>query len=128
MLLVQVKLEHFRKYMASVGVHLEKFQHIIDHGVNEAQQGQLLGKERALKMKICLKIGVSKLISYFFLFCVDATPRDKAPTGLAQALVEVPLQYFREDFTLDWDLLGAIDSPEKQQVVVEELSSQLVSI
>ena len=42
-------------------------------------------------------------------------------------MVEVPLQYFREDFSPDWDLLGPIDSAEKQQIVVEELSSQLVS-
>ena len=37
------------------------------------------------------------------------------------------MQYFREDFTLDWELLGAIDNPDNQQAVEEELSSQLVS-
>ena len=55
------------------------------------------------------------------------SPKNAPQSGLAQAMVEVPMQYFREDFTLDWELLGAIDNPDNQQAVEEELSSQLVS-
>ena len=57
-----------------------------------------------------------------------STPTQSTPTGIDQAVVDIPLQYFREDFFLDWDLLGPIDTPEQQQVVVDELSSQLVCI
>jgi hypothetical protein len=95
-----VKIGDFARYLRTVGASLAQY---------EAVQGEAPAPRQSTD-------GAA------------STPtKARPPDGLAQAMTEVPLQYFRQDFSLDWDLLGPIDTPEEQQAVVEELSAQLVS-
>ncbi|KAH7622162.1 putative Vacuolar protein sorting-associated protein 54, chloroplastic [Nannochloris sp. 'desiccata'] len=103
-----VNINDFKRYLASIGKNLEQFEN--SKGA-AADVGESVHSGGNLTRRAASSSG--------------ATLTAISPSGLAQALVEVPLEYFQEDFTLNWGLIGPLDSIEKQQAVVDELSLQL---
>jgi vacuolar protein sorting-associated protein 54 len=100
-----VSINDFKRYLGAVGKNLEQFEsyRTVDNvGADGETGGDLVRRASS-----------------------TGTTSAAPPCGLAQALVEVPLEYFQEDFSLDWGLIGPLDTLEKQQAVVDELSSQL---
>jgi hypothetical protein len=101
-----VKLEHFAKYLTSVGDSLEDFAHIGRQFDNRPMYPAPTSESNAHAQTMA------------------------EVSGLAQALEHVPLMFFQEDFNLDWpqlwQQLGPLDSQEQQQNAVEELLLHLV--
>lgn len=104
-----VNINDFKRYLVTIGKTLEKFENsrtaVVEIGESVDSGGNLTRRTSSG--------GASSA-------AVTASP-----SGLAQALAEVPLEYFQEDFALDWGLIGSLDSLEEQQAAVDELSLQL---
>jgi hypothetical protein len=112
-----VTISDFKRYLAAVGKNLEQFENLRNPAVENGER-ESLGKisgEQQLMRRASSSGGTA----------AAAATAAATPSGLAQALLEVPLEYFQEDFTLDWGLIGPLDSLEKQQAVLNELSFQL---
>lgn len=103
-ILPTVTLADFGRYLASIGRKLDSYQGTF--------------KESGVRISSSQS---------------DASPMTtESSSGLAQAMTEVPLLFFREDFDLDssevWKHVGAIDSQMKHQEAMDQLSLQLVSL
>jgi DNA-binding ferritin-like protein len=105
-----VSINDFKRYLTSIGKNLEKFENlraaVVENGESADSGGGNLTRRASFGGATSAGMTTS-------------------PSGLAQALVEVPLEYFQENFTLDWGLIGSLDSLEQQQAAVDELSLQL---
>jgi len=102
---LQVTPDDFTKYLVTVGRKLEGY---------EAARGDIVQHEPATAS---FPFGTELLSA--------------SSSGLAQAMTDVPLLFFQEDFNVDssdvWTHLGSIVSTQRHQEVMEQLTQQLVS-
>lgn len=111
----KVTMEDFSRYLLNIGQKLAD-DDILDTTIQNEPSENLHKQEQTKNIAAAMTVAASK--------------GGNSSTSLADAMKKVPLMFFQEDFSLGWTELwthvGSIDTLDKQQEVLEQLSAQLV--